>query len=113
MQPNAIRAKRCAEKIARYGDDMAESNLIDLLADAMHWCDHTGSDFHITASSALNRAVFAPMPSARTSKATMLKPGILRKVRREYRKSFRRLSICLFVKQVKGRSRDWASDWNY
>ena len=52
MQPNAIRAKRCAEKIARYGDDMAESNLIDLLADAMHWCDHTGSDFHIALAQA-------------------------------------------------------------
>jgi hypothetical protein len=52
MQPNAIRAKRFAEKIARYGDDMPEENLIDLLADAMHWCDHTGSDFHIALAQA-------------------------------------------------------------
>ena len=52
MQPNASRAKRCAEAVARYGDDMPEANLIDLLADAMHWCDHTGSDFHIALAQA-------------------------------------------------------------
>jgi hypothetical protein len=52
MQPNAIRAKRFAEAVARYGDDMPEANLIDLLADAMHWCDHTGSDFHIALAQA-------------------------------------------------------------
>ena len=39
MEPNASRAKRCAEAVARYGDDMPESNLIDLLADAMHSYD--------------------------------------------------------------------------
>ena len=52
MEPNASRAKRCAEAVARYGDDMPESNLIDLLADAMHWADHNGQDFHFLLASA-------------------------------------------------------------
>src|ERR1019366_3821892 len=72
-----------------------------------------GNGRSTTELTTLKIAVFAPMPSARTSKATMVKPGALRNVRKEYRKSFRKVSICLFVKQVKGRSRDWASDWNY
>jgi tyrosine-protein phosphatase YwqE len=46
MEPNAIRARRCARAIARYGDDLLESNLIDFMADAMHCCDAKGMDFH-------------------------------------------------------------------
>jgi hypothetical protein len=38
-------AQRAAQSINRYGDDMAEANLIDLLADAMHWCKQYGHDF--------------------------------------------------------------------
>ena len=40
------RAIRCQKAIATYGDDLSESNLIDLLADAMHWCDDNEENFH-------------------------------------------------------------------
>jgi hypothetical protein len=46
MKPNATRAQRCYRAIAHYGDDLPESNLIDFLADAMHWCDARAMDFH-------------------------------------------------------------------
>lgn len=39
------RAQRAGFTIRQYGDDVEESNLIDLLADAMHWCHHNGMDF--------------------------------------------------------------------
>lgn len=42
---NPERAKRAAKSISRYGDDIDEANLIDLLADAMHWCQQYGRDF--------------------------------------------------------------------
>jgi hypothetical protein len=45
-RPNRKRALRCETVIAGYGDDLVESNLIDLLADAMHWCDYRREDFH-------------------------------------------------------------------
>ena len=45
-RPNRKRALRCEAAIASYGDDLVESNLIDLLADAMHWCDLRREDFH-------------------------------------------------------------------
>ena len=45
MKPNQIRARRCARAIARYGDDLLESNLIDFLTDAMHCCDAKRLDF--------------------------------------------------------------------
>ena len=44
---NQQRANRCQTMLAAYGDDMIESNLIDFLADAMHWCDANSGDFHI------------------------------------------------------------------
>ena len=47
MEPNDIRAERCDKAIDAYGNDLPESNLIDFLADAMHYCDVTGLDFHI------------------------------------------------------------------
>jgi hypothetical protein len=50
---NALRAAR-AERIltrCRMGDDMATS-LVDLLADAMHWCDFGGEDFHLALAQA-------------------------------------------------------------
>jgi hypothetical protein len=40
------RVTRCDAALRRYSDDGVFSNLIDLLADAMHWCDATGEDFH-------------------------------------------------------------------
>ena len=45
MKPNQIRARRSARAIARYGDDLLESNLIDFLTDAMHCCDAKRLDF--------------------------------------------------------------------
>ena len=46
MRTNRERALRAEKAIAGYGDDLLESNLIDLLADAMHWSDSTGHSFH-------------------------------------------------------------------
>lgn len=46
MPTNQQRADNAWQSIARYGDDVPESNLIDFLTDAMHWCDFTGHDFH-------------------------------------------------------------------
>lgn len=42
---NPKRAQRAARSISRYGDDIDEANLIDFLADAMHWCRQYGRDF--------------------------------------------------------------------
>jgi hypothetical protein len=39
------RVERCDTAIAGYGDDLPESNLIDFLADAMHWCEAKEHDF--------------------------------------------------------------------
>lgn len=39
------RVARCETAIAGYGDDLPESNLIDFLSDAMHWCQASGLDF--------------------------------------------------------------------
>ena len=47
MEAKQARANRCGQAVAAYSDDLLESNLIDLLADAMHWCDFNGLDFHI------------------------------------------------------------------
>jgi hypothetical protein len=52
MPTNQQRADNAEQSITRYGDDMPESNLIDFLTDAMHWCDHTGRDFHIALAQA-------------------------------------------------------------
>jgi hypothetical protein len=40
------RVKRCEDAITGYSDDSSFISLIDLLADAMHWCDANGEDFH-------------------------------------------------------------------
>lgn len=39
------RAVRVNRTIVTYGEDIAESNLIDLLSDAMHWCRSHGQEF--------------------------------------------------------------------
>jgi hypothetical protein len=52
MSNNETRASRFDKVVAIYGDDASDTNLIDLLTDAMHWCDHTGSDFHIALAQA-------------------------------------------------------------
>jgi len=51
-QTNATRAQRCQTALAVYADDAIESNLIDFLTDAMHWCDRYGADFHIALAQA-------------------------------------------------------------
>jgi hypothetical protein len=43
---NQKRATRCERVLSAYSDDDAFTNLTDLLADAMHWADATGQDFH-------------------------------------------------------------------
>ena len=40
------RAERCQQALAGYSGDDLFTNLIDLLADAMHFCDESGEDFH-------------------------------------------------------------------
>ena len=40
------RVERCRDALIGYADDGLFTNLIDLLADAMHWCDESGEDFH-------------------------------------------------------------------
>jgi len=42
---NKDRADRCEEAIVAYSDDDTRTNLVDLLADAMHWCHLSGDDF--------------------------------------------------------------------
>jgi hypothetical protein len=39
------RVERCDSAIKAYNDDLPESNLIDFLADALHWCKAKGHDF--------------------------------------------------------------------
>lgn len=40
------RVERCHKAIEGYSDEDQFISLIDLMADAMHWCDATGQDFH-------------------------------------------------------------------
>ncbi|AMV22602.1 hypothetical protein [Planctomyces sp. SH-PL14] len=50
---NALRAARAERILSRFrmGDDLPTS-LVDLLADAMHWCDYAGEDFHFAFAQA-------------------------------------------------------------
>jgi hypothetical protein len=50
---NPQRGRRAAKAIASYDADLAESNLIDLLADAMHLCDAQGIDFNKVLATAV------------------------------------------------------------
>jgi hypothetical protein len=51
--PNAVRAAR-VEQILKTSSPEPDlhTNLVDLLADAMHWCDLTGQDFHLALAQA-------------------------------------------------------------
>ena len=53
---NSERAARFATILAIVAKtdsaDLEQSMLIDLLADAMHWCDANGEDFHIALAQA-------------------------------------------------------------
>ena len=46
------RAERSQAALTGYSDDSPFISLIDLLADAMHWCDCAGEDFHIALAQA-------------------------------------------------------------
>jgi hypothetical protein len=46
-EDNDLRADRCERALSSYAADDRFTNLVDFLADAMHWCDSTGQDFHI------------------------------------------------------------------
>ena len=43
---NQERAIRCQQAIIDYSDDDTYTNLVDFLADAMHWCHVNGHGFH-------------------------------------------------------------------
>jgi hypothetical protein len=49
---NQTRASRCEQAITAYSDDDDFTCLVDFLADAMHYCDGTGQDFHIALAQA-------------------------------------------------------------
>jgi hypothetical protein len=49
---NQQRSVRCQEAITAYSDDDDFTNLVDFLADAMHYCDSTGQDFHLALAQA-------------------------------------------------------------
>lgn len=57
MTTNTQRAERADPIIRQYGDDLVESNLIDLLADSMHWCDANREDFHYILAQACRHYV--------------------------------------------------------
>jgi hypothetical protein len=40
------RVRRCRIALTGYSDDDRFTCLIDLMADAMHWCDAHGENFH-------------------------------------------------------------------
>ena len=40
------RVERCRKALTGYSDDDRFICLIDLIADAMHWCTANGEDFH-------------------------------------------------------------------
>lgn len=43
---NARHAERCAQAIRNYGDKCDEqTNLVDFLTDARHWCDRHGESY--------------------------------------------------------------------
>jgi len=43
---NSQRVDKCDAVLRQYSDDGVFSNLVDILADAMHWADATGENFH-------------------------------------------------------------------
>jgi hypothetical protein len=52
------RASQLELVLLSYGDgDDSFTTLFDLIADAMHWCDATGQDFHIAFAQACRHYV--------------------------------------------------------
>ena len=54
---NQIRAKRCDQALAGYGNGSPDENLIDFLTDAMHWCDTSLPNFHFLLAQACRHYV--------------------------------------------------------
>jgi len=50
---NQQRADRCQKAITAYSDDDDHSNLVDFLADALHWCHVNGQSFRDALDTAL------------------------------------------------------------
>ncbi|MBS0265379.1 MAG: hypothetical protein JSS02_25820 [Planctomycetes bacterium] len=55
--PNRQRADRAWKALVGYSEDTwldgeAFTNLVDFLADSMHWCDATGQDFFLALAQA-------------------------------------------------------------
>jgi hypothetical protein len=50
---NQERAIRCQQAITAYSDDDTYTNLLDFLADAMHWCHANGHSFPEALDTAL------------------------------------------------------------
>ena len=44
MRKTLKRVNQCHKAISRYGTDDQQTNLINFLTDAMHWCDYTQED---------------------------------------------------------------------
>ena len=57
IRTNQQRADRAGEAITKYGDDDGRSNLVDLLTDTMHWCDHNSENFHFALSQACSHYI--------------------------------------------------------
>jgi hypothetical protein len=63
MTTNRKRAARCEAVIKAYSEYDAAISLADLLADAMHWADSRGRDFHFLLANAHSGI---PKPCRRT-----------------------------------------------
>lgn len=50
---NRERAIRCLQALKAYSDDDTLTNLVDFLADAMHWCHVNGHSFRDCLDTAL------------------------------------------------------------
>jgi hypothetical protein len=51
------RLARCQQAITAYSTDDDHTNLVDFLADAMHWADAHGEDFHLALAQACRHYV--------------------------------------------------------
>jgi hypothetical protein len=49
---NTRRAASFEKAVETYGIGSPQEILVDLLTDAMHWCDANGEDFHISLAMA-------------------------------------------------------------
>ena len=49
---NTLRAANFEKAVGTYGTGSPQEILVDLLTDAMHWCDANGEDFHFSLAMA-------------------------------------------------------------